>query len=100
MTLTIPILFLFLFLFLFPFLGYYVGVCRLWPSSSDVVNITRIQTIDPEEYLHFEVKNQNITDSKTIGMGKVPFKYVFFFIVLISLFSFFSFFAALRSALQ
>eukprot|EP00752_Nemacystus_decipiens_P013885 g12326.t2 len=33
-----------------------------------------IKSIDPEEYLHFEVKNQNMTDSKTIGMGKVPFK--------------------------
>lgn len=32
------------------------------------------KNVDPEEYLHFEVKNQNITDSKTIGMGKVPLK--------------------------
>lgn len=33
-----------------------------------------VQPVDPSEYLYFEVKNKNMTDSKPIGMGKVPLK--------------------------
>ncbi|CAM9769016.1 unnamed protein product [Scytosiphon promiscuus] len=33
-----------------------------------------LKDMSADEYLHFEVKNQNITDSTTIGMGKVPLK--------------------------
>ncbi|CAM9291115.1 unnamed protein product [Ectocarpus sp. 6 AP-2014] len=34
-----------------------------------------LQNVDAEECFHFEAKNKNVTDSKTIGMGKFPLKH-------------------------
>ncbi|CAM9599341.1 unnamed protein product [Ectocarpus sp. 12 AP-2014] len=34
-----------------------------------------LQNVDAEECFFFEVKNKNVTDSKTIGMGKFPLKH-------------------------
>ncbi|CAB1116090.1 unnamed protein product [Ectocarpus sp. CCAP 1310/34] len=34
-----------------------------------------LQNVGAEEYLFFEAKNKNVTDSKTIGMGKISLKY-------------------------
>ncbi|CAN0162422.1 unnamed protein product, partial [Pylaiella littoralis] len=31
-----------------------------------------LENIAPDEYLHFEVTNKNVMDTKNIGMGKVP----------------------------
>lgn len=33
-----------------------------------------MQSTDPEEFLYFEAKNKNITDSTSIGVGKASLK--------------------------
>lgn len=48
--------------------------CRTRAQSCDSLSLPDTQSIDENEYFYFEVKNKNITDSKSIGMGKTPLR--------------------------